>query len=324
LRREPSAFDFFQAVRLLSRLLPDRQTVGRFSDPNSETVRFHSETEIGFPPSQIADLEWPPGAQPRMRVTFMGLFGPNGVLPLYYSALVRERLRAHDSALHEFLNIFNHRIISLFYQAWEKHHFTAGYERNEPDPLSPHLMDLLGLGTPLLSSRHGFPDEALLFRCGLLAPHVRSAAALRALLIDYFEVPVEIEQFVGKWFSIDEDSRCRFSDSACDSERLGGGAVVGDEIWNQQSGVRIRLGPLTLQQYLDFLPEGGAHQPLRELVRFFGGDELDFEVQLILQKEDVPACELGAEGPAAPRLGWLSWASAAPPKQDRDESVLQI
>ena len=323
LRDEPSAFNFFQAVRMLSRLLPDRKPVGHFSDPKAEVVRFGTATELGFPPGQISEIKWPEAAQPHMNINFMGMTGPNGILPLVYSAHIRERLRSKDHALHEFLDLFNHRAVSLFYRAWEKHHFTVGYERNEPDPLSPHLMDLLGLGTPHLDSRQPFPDEALLFRAGLLSIQTRSAAALRALLIDYFEVPVEIEQFVGKWHPIDETTCCRF-DNGSDSEKLGFGTVVGDEIWDQQSCVRIKLGPLTLQQYLHFLPEGSAHQPLRALVRLFSGNELDFEVQLILRKEETPPCELGAEGPAAPRLGWLTWARTSTPAENPDESVLKL
>jgi type VI secretion system protein ImpH len=246
------------------------------------------------------------------------------VLPLYYSALLRERLRAHDSAMRAFLDIFNHRAISLFYRAWEKHRFTVAYERNDKDALSPHLMDLLGLGTPGLSSRQAVADEALLFRTGLLVEHVRSAAALRALLIDYFEIPVEIEQFVGRWHPIDRDTQCCFSDSGADSERLGFGTVVGDEIWDQQSAVRIRLGPLTLEQYREFLPDGPAHKPLAALVRFFAGNELDFEVQLVLKKEETPPCALGADGPAATRLGWMTWARTAPMERDPDDTILQI
>ncbi len=324
LREEPSAFDFFQAVRLLSNLLPDRQPVGRFSDPKAEVVRFGAAPELGFPPNQIADMEWESGSQPRMHVNFMGLTGPQGVLPLYYSALIRERLRAHDSSVRDFLDIFNHRIISLFYQAWEKHRFTVGYERNEADSLSSHLMDLLGLGTPHLADHQRALIEALLFRCGLIATHSRSASGLRALLMDYFEVPVEIEEFIGRWYPIDENSRCRFGDTGSDSEKLGYGTVVGDEIWDQQSCARIRLGPLTLDQYLAFLPGGSAHEPLRTLVRFYAGSELDFEVRLILRKEELPPCELGSEGPTAPRLGWLTWAITEPPLQDPDESILQI
>jgi type VI secretion system protein ImpH len=324
MRQDPFAFNFFQFVRLLSRLMPDRQPVGRFSDPRTEVVRFGVGAEIGFPPSQIAHLEWPEGSQPKTDVNFMGLTGPQGILPLYYSALIRERLRVRDRTMLAFFNIFNHRIISLFYRAWEKHHFTVGYERNEPDPVSPHIMDLLGLGTPGLSDRQAVSDESLLFRSGLLAAHCRSASGLRALLMDYFEVPVEIEQFVGQWHSIEQDNQCCFSETGSDSERLGTGTVVGDEIWDQQSGVLVRLGPLTLNRYLEFLPNGSAYKPLCSLIRFFSGNELDFKVQLVLKKEETPSCELGAEGPAAPRLGWLTWARTKAPEQDPDNSILQI
>jgi type VI secretion system protein ImpH len=324
LREKPFAFNFFQAVRLLSRLLPGRKPVGRFSDPGTEAVRFGAAPELGFPSSQIASLDLPAEGQPQMNVNFMGLTGPQGVLPLYYTALLRERLRARDSSMRSFFDIFNHRAISLFYRAWEKHHFTVGYESNERDPLSPHLMDLLGLGIPGLACRQAVADEALLFRCGLLGTHARSAAGLRALLMDYFDVPVEIEQFIGRWHSIDKDTQCCLSDAGADSEKLGVGTVVGDEIWDQQSGIRIRLGPLTLEQYLQFLPDGAAHQPLRALVRFFAGNEFDFEVQLVLKREETPPCELGGDSPTAPRLGWMTWARTAPLSRDPDDTILQI
>jgi len=321
LNEEPFAFDFFQAVRLLAKLLPDRQPVGHFSDPVSETVRFGAAGGIGFPSGEIAGLKWPAGSQARMDVNFMGLTGPLGVLPLYYTALLRERVRAGDTALRAFFDIFNHRILSLFYRAWEKHHFAVGYESGKEDPLSHHLMDLIGLGTPGLKDRQAIPDEALVFRCGLLASHARSASGLRALLGDYFNVPVAIEEFTGKWYPIDEDTQCHFSDGGSDSERLGFGTVLGDEIWDPQSGVRIRLGPLTLTQYLEFLPGGPAHPPLCSLIRFFAGNELDFELELVLKKEETPLCELGGDGPTAPRLGWLTWARSEPLPDDPGISV---
>ena len=324
LRKEPGAYNFFQAVRILNRLLRDHTPVGRFSDPGTETVRFGAAPGIGFPSSSIASLDWPPDAQARMDVNFMGLTGPQGVLPLYYTTLLRERLRAHDGSLRAFFDIFNHRAISLFYRAWEKHRFMVAYERNEEDPVSPHLLDLLGLGTPGLSDRQGIPDEALLFRSGLLVEHSRSAPGLRALLTDYFGVPVEIEQFIGRWHSIDKDIQCCLGDTGTDSNQLSVGTVLGDEVWDQQSGVRIRLGPLTAKQYLEFLPDGSAHRPLRALVRFFGGSEFDFEVQLVLKKEETPPCELGVVGPVAPRLGWLTWARTEAPLRDPDDTILPI
>lgn len=109
-----------------------------------------------------------------------------------------------------------------------------------------------------------------------------------------------------------------------DSQQLGFGAVVGDEIWDPQSRVRVVLGPLPLREYLDFLPSGTAFGPLRSLVRFIAGDEYDVEAQLILRREDVPGCQLGAGGASAPQLGWVSWSKSRMMDRDASETILQL
>jgi type VI secretion system protein ImpH len=116
---------------------------------------------------------------------------------------------------------------------------------------------------------------------------------------------------------------CQF-EASTESEQLGGGAIVGDEIWNQQSGVRIKLGPLRLSEYLDFLPIGTAYETLRSLAKFISRGEIDFEVQLILKKDEVPVCELAAEAVAAPMLGWTSWAKTQPLGKDTDDTILRV
>ena len=106
-----------------------------------------------------------------MVINFMGLAGPSGVLPLYYTELIVERLRQKDRALLSFFDIFNHRMISLFYQAWEKYRFAIAYERGERDRFSHHLMDLIGIGTKRLDNRLAVRDDSLLFYSGLLSMH---------------------------------------------------------------------------------------------------------------------------------------------------------
>lgn len=142
-------------------------------------------------------------------------------------------------------------------------------------------------------------------------------------MIDYFDVPVEVEQFVGAWYSLDVPNLCKL-DHGDLSEQLGIGAVVGDEIWDQGGAVRVRLGPLTMQQYLDFLPEGSAYKPLLAITRFFSGDEIDFEVQLVLMRDDVPACELADVVPVVPQLGWTTWVKSAPMTRDPADTILRI
>jgi type VI secretion system protein ImpH len=324
LTAEPYSFQFFQAVRLLGRLLAGRQAVGRFHQPSTEVVRFSACASLSFPASEIHSLEWREDGPPLMSVNFMGLTGPAGVLPLYYTELVMDRLRARDTAMRDFLDIFNHRSIALFYQAWRKHRLPVIYEEGSPGGCTDPLLAVAGLGTPGLRKRQAVQDEALVFYGGLLGPQPRSAAGLGQLLADYFDVPVEIEQFVGAWRSLDRSTQTRFQDSGVLSEQLGGGAVIGDEVWDIQSGVRIRLGPLPMDRYLDFLPSGTAYEPLRALARFYAGDKLDFEVQLILKREEVPCCVLGAEGKQAPRLGWVTWARSVPMSRDPADTVLRL
>jgi type VI secretion system protein ImpH len=321
LDKEPYRFEFFQAVRLLSRMYPQRELAGRFNNPSEEVVRFGAHPDASFPASEIQSLDRSQ-TPPLMRVNIMGLTGPLGVLPLPYTSLVRERLREKDSSMRDFFDIFNHRMISLFCLAFEKYRFSIPYERGERDRFSYHVLALIGLGSPGLQDRQDVPDDSLLFYSGLLSLHARSAVALRQMLIDYYNVPIEIEQFVGVWRPVETDSQCSFSDENNYSERLGFGAIVGDEIWDQQSRVRICLGPLTLQQYVDFLPGGEAHRRARALTSFYAGGEYDMELQLILKRDEVPPCELTAgEGP---QLGWTSWVKNGDFRRDPGETILEL
>ncbi len=324
LRREPFSFDFFQAVRLLERFFPERTSVGQFAHPETEVARFGVNASLAFPASQIQGIEWPEEKATQMTVNFMGLTGPQGVLPNPYTTLIIERLRANDNSPQDFLNIFNHRIISLFYRAWRKYRFDVACEEGERDLFSRHLLSMLGLGTDGLRDRQAVPDDTLIYYAGLLAQRPRSAQGLQQILADYFEVPVKIEQFAGGWYRLDGETQCRLADGNSESEELGFGAVVGDEVWNQQSKVRIVLGPLTLERYADFLPEGQAYEALGTWARFFSNDEWDFEVKLILEREQVPACTLGAEGASGPQLGWVSWVKSVPFGRDPDDTVLAL
>jgi type VI secretion system protein ImpH len=255
----------------------------------------------------------------------MGLIGPVGVLPTPYTEFVAERQRSHDTALADFLDIFHHRIASLFYKAWEKTHFTVGFERHVDDPLTQELFALLGLRTPGLRNRQSVPDETFVFYSGLYTMGTRPAVALEAILADYFDVPVSIEQFIGVWRRLDESDRSFLETGEPANYSLGSGAVLGDEVWDQQSRSRIRIGPLSIERYRDFLPDGPAYEPLRSLTAAFCGQQTDFEVQLILERKDVPPCDLAESEASGPRLGWLTWLKSKP-ELDRDpgDTILLI
>lgn len=325
MEEQPFRFAFFQAVRLLQQIEPDREMVGEFVNPANEIVRFSASTPVHFPASQLQSLEWKTESRPpTMTVNFMGLTGPSGVLPLAYSELVIDRLRARDHTLREFLDIFNHRMLSLFYRAWEKYRFPLQFERGERDQMAQMLLDFIGLGTRGLQNRQAVSDESLIYYAGLLSQRPRSSVGLQQVLSEYFEVPVEIDQFAGRWYRLTEANQTSFRETQSYSDMLGWGAIVGNEVWDQQAGICVRIGPLSLHRYEEFLPGGSAHSALRALLKYYVNDELECDVQLVLERKETPMCQLGEESEAGPRLGWVSWLKTRAMNRDPRDTILRM
>jgi type VI secretion system protein ImpH len=338
MRREPTSFAFTQAVRLLSRLRPERAPVGGWADPADEIARFGVHPSLGFPPSEIQALEVPESADgagrddgppARFVVNFFGLTGPQGVLPHVYTEHVAARTRARDTAMRDFLDLFHHRALSLYYRAWQQGHFATAHETGRQDRLYEHLLDLAGVGTAGLRERLPAHDEALAFYAGLLATRARPADGLARLVGDYFDVPAEVEQFVGEWRRVDAGGQCTLGEWR-DAGRLGFG-VLGDAAWDAQARVRLRLGPLTRAQFDAFLPGGEAHAALVSLARLYADDQVGVDAQLVLLRGAVAGCTLGAPAtrdsspPAGtPRLGRGSWLASRPMPRDPDDTVLTL
>ncbi|MEI6415304.1 MAG: type VI secretion system baseplate subunit TssG [Pseudomonadota bacterium] len=332
---KPQGFEFFQAVRLL------RQMAARTRQepvPDlTDVVRFRTWLSLRFPASAIFDLVPPrtiPEQEaaesekawltPEMVVTFLGLVGPSGVLPRHYTEMLLERLQGHrDQTAHVFLDLFNHRILSLFHQAWEKYRFYIAYEQGNRETFTRHILDLVGVGTTGLSNRlvagsTGVVDEALIYYGGLLAQRPPSAAALAAVLGDYLGVPVAVEQCLGGWLSVNPADRTRLGRA---NASLGETAFVGNRVWDWQSRFRLRIGPLRWDQFEDLLPGGRGHIAAARLTRFHVGVSFDFDLQLVLRAEDVPSCRLGTGGP---RLGWSTWLKTAPFKHPAENAKFSI
>lgn len=316
-------FEFFQAVRLIERMEREREPVGGGGPPAREVVRFRTRASLGFPASQIHEVrQGQREDRPlEMVVAFMGLTGPLGMLPHAYTQLVMDRLRAQDPTLSDFLDLFNHRLISFFFRAWEKYRFPVAYEKNRRDPFTEYLFDLIGMGTPGLKDRMSVPDEGLLLYAGLIGQQPHSAVALQGILQDYFGVPVEIRQFQGQWVPLEPEYRTFLGSVNCG---LGDNAICGDRVFTEYSKFRVRVGPLAFQRYLSFLPTGGSHLPLTDLTRFLVNRELDFDLQLVLRKGEVPACQLSSAGQPPPMLGWTTWLKTKELAEDASQVVLSV
>ena len=320
-------FEFFQAVRLLGSVFLSGKAVGGTARPSEEVARFSAHLSMAFPASAVHEIESTPGSSlpPQVTVAFLALSGTQGVLPFFYTEYMLARKAAKDDSLAAFLDLFNHRLISLFYRAWEKHRPPILYEVAArtgltPDRFTWNLFDLIGMGTDGLRGRMLFDDENLLRYAGLIGQRPHSASALRGILRDYFAVHVEIDQCLGSWYDLENSDRSYLS-AELERNQLGVGAFIGDQVWDQQARFRIRVGPVTLERFVQFLPDRRTMARFVEFTRYLMGPVMAFDVQVFLQAPDVPYCRLIDEGDDAPRLGWIGWLKTEEFMADAGDAV---
>jgi type VI secretion system protein ImpH len=308
LEREPYRYDFFQTLRRIECLFADKPRLGQALRPVDEPLRLAQDVSMAFAPATIAAfLPGQDGRPPRLTQRFFGLLGPNGPLPLHLTDHIRERLLHHgDTTAARFFDLFHHRLLALFYRAWAQAQPTVSLDRPGADRFSFLVGALIGIGSPRLRNRDAAGDFAKLFHAGLLARQVRNADGLQALLSSFFRLPLRVEQFAGHWMTLPAGDRTRLG-SGTAGARLGTGAVLGARVWDRQHKFRLRVGPLTLAQYEGFLPGGMALPQLVALVRQYLCFELDWDVQLVLRRAEVPRTRLGQFG----RLGWTIWLGRA-------------
>jgi type VI secretion system protein ImpH len=303
LRADPQAFELFAALRLLERAHPEQPRLGRSLRPSEDAVRLRQPASLAFAPGDIAAYRPGSATTPATLDTYvLGLFGPNGPLPLHLTEYAIDRtLNARDPTFAAFADLFHHRMLSLFYRAWADAQPVVHGDRPDEDRFRFYVGALVGMG-----AQHAIADPVVATggrHCaGRLLSHVRNAEGLRSLLQQAFPVPVEVLEFVGEWMPLPDDARLRLG-AAPDVSTLGATAVLGARVRGGQHRFRLRLGPLGQAAFRTFLPGGRPLLELSALVRAYVGDEQAWDVQLVLRAGEVPTTRLGQAG----RLGLDTW-----------------
>lgn len=325
LSREPHRFDFFWAVRLVENRYRDHPRIGCSSSPKDDPIRFGQNPSLAFAPSTIESLDGAPDRDvPKMYVSFLGLLGPNGPMPLHFTEYARERLlNYNDPTLARFLDIFHHRMVSFFYRAWASGQKPLDLDRAEKagdvagQLFTLYIGSLFGIGMASTRNRDAVPDWAKLYYAGRLVSPTRNAEGLESILEDFLEIPTEIGTFVGQWLTVPANSQCRLGESP-DTGSLGITTIVGLHFWECQLKFRIRLGPMKLADYERMLPTGESFERVRGWVLNYVGYELQWDLQLVLEAGEVPETHLGQYG----TLGWTTWLKGEPFRRDADDLIL--
>lgn len=317
----PWSQGFFQLLREFECAYPDAPKLGRSLRPQDDPVRLGQDPSLSFAPAVFSVVQRDHrGGPPRLVQRFFGMFGPNGPLPLHLTEFALERLlHKRDPSFVRFVDVLHHRPLTLFYRAWSQAQPAVSFDRPASDRFSAYVGALVGMGQPNLRRRDAAGDHARLYFSGWLSRQVRSADGLRNLLSGFFRLPVRVAEFAGHWMKLPADDLTRLGTGTAGCQ-LGTGAVLGARVWDRQHRIRIAFGPLTYAQYESLLPGGTALQRLVALMRHYLTFELDWDLQLSLHANAIPAARLDGRS----RLGWTSWVGLAPHRRDVKDLVLDV
>jgi type VI secretion system protein ImpH len=302
LLEQPQGFDLFQAISLLERagIADGHAAIG--ADHGTEAVRLSSHISLDFDASDVRDARRGAvtGEPYTLRTPVLSLLGQAGPMPAAFTEMVIARNAVRDFATAEFLDIFHHRLLSLFYLGRKRHRPSVGGDANTAS---------VGSATRrLCGSTEQVPRDAgrWLRHAGLLAGAPRSIASLCALLADRFQITFRSEQFVGRWLPLESDDLTLLGDEAR-APALGQNALLGRQAWDQSAAIRLHAYDLPLPRVMQLLPGGEQHEEFKATVRDFMPSALSVEVWLTPAAETVTAASFSTTG--RPRLGWNAWVA---------------
>ena len=311
--RSAHEFEFFQLVDMLQRLNPEAVPIGHQGPTAKEIVRLRPELSLNFPTGDVADMGQIAGTDAlpdryRLTACFLGLYGTVTPLPIHYTEdlLLNDR---EDETSRAFLDLFHHRLLSLFFRTWTKYRYHMLFQSGGRDAFSGYMLALVGLGTQGLQDRLAVEKVRTIRFAGLMTQQPRSAVGLEGFLRDYFDgLPASIEQCVGRWLSLADDDYNAIGMGNC---TLGNDLIVGQRVYDRTGKFCLSVGPVDFETYKRFLPVGDAYKETDQIIRLYLIDWLDYEIEVKLIGEEVPPLLVG-EGDKAARLGWTSWVVSRP------------
>lgn len=304
--KEPYRFEFHQAVKLLEYLHPNAAPFGETVRLDREVAHIKSRVFFESISSDIYSLEdaveQTPGTHkpPILNVNFMGIAGIQGPLPYPYAEMIIQRIRHEDPSLKDFLDIFNHRLISILHRTRKQYLISLNTKSPEKTDIANAMISFLGVGQKALRERLHVTDRSLLKYAGLVWTTPHSGGGLEKIISGFFKISTRIEYCKGIWREIPKNQRSYIGQYG-QWQVLGEGAVLGTRTWDQQGHFHFHLLNLNAKQLDSFLPYGKNYKRLTDMIRFYAGPLLNYT--LIYSPSHPPSTRLGRKS----HLGWRTW-----------------
>jgi type VI secretion system protein ImpH len=309
---EPWRFDLLDILRRVEREHPDKPRIGQGASVADDFVVVSQNPYMEFPASNLEGAVKESSGRLRLTARFLGMFGPQGALPLSTTEEAYSWLLERDDAFPRFVDIFQRRFLALFFRAWADARPIAQNDRPDEDRFRAYIGSMIGVGTPAFRGVDSLSDFSKMEFAGLLAPRVKSASRLRSFLSGLFGVRVEIEEFVGAWLPLDPGERSRLG---ANQSRLGDDCVLGASLFTVGDRFRVRVFARDLPHYEEFLPGAEFARRVADAVFLYVGEEYDWDMELAIPAGKIAPVRLGKGA----KLGWTSWM--APNWSKTDETL---
>lgn len=298
-------FSFYQVMRLL-RLLEENKTDHLGGSKNTD-IRVVPNLSLGFPASDVEKIEsidHDGSTQYQVTANFLGLYGSSSPLPTFYTEDLLDEEADDGSAGRDFINILNTKLYQLLFGGWKKYRQFLQVTEDKNTDFIERLFCLEGFGET--TYRTANTDSYQLLRyIGIFSQFPRSASGLQTLLEDAVKLPVRLVPCIARKVSIPEDQRLKLGVSG---GILGQDSIIGQEIDDRMGKFRLRVGPLSADDYRDFSPGNKAYNRLVKLTNLYLQDPLEYDLEVFMHEQQAQTICLG--GDRWSKLGVDTWLYA--------------
>lgn len=275
--------------------------IGETVSPSQDLFRLYQNPSMSFIYKNIDTISLK-NNKFQIAVNEIGLLGANSPLPSHLIEFIFQRKHQYgDGAWASFVNMLQHRVLTMFYRSWMNAQSVLSLENKGADKFSRYIASLAGFAVLDGSQSHKYVEHfSKLYFAGYSLQRNRSADNFQSLLSQYFSIPIHVEENIGQWFKLPKEEQTRLGVNK--RYTLGDGLIVGSRVYDVQTKFRITIGPLKLEEFKSFF-KGFNSKRLIEWVRFYVGEEYDWDVQLILAKPEIPKLVLGSHN----QLGLTTW-----------------
>ncbi|HIV55193.1 MAG TPA: type VI secretion system baseplate subunit TssG [Candidatus Anaerobiospirillum stercoravium] len=292
LRQTRGEVDFFALMRLIEALHPKLPRLGSAPSPQQEAVHLGQMPHLNFPERSLYSLEFQEpmgqaaGGKLELLVYFLGLCGVNGPLPLELNQYIYQRaFNQGDHTLRCFLDLINHRLLTLFYRAFAHHELPVSFDRAD-DPIGHALAALAGALPP---ERILTPVKAQALSAFLMNP-LRSGANLALMLSAFFQHEIKVREFAPSRPKMAPQYQARLGRQNCSLNR---NCQLGRHYFTCTQVITVELTNLSYRAALTFMPGGLGGQELCALLRLYLVKPLQVRLRLGITPDTIPAWSLG-------------------------------